>query len=214
MSKVNELREQAVALKRAGKYDEAIKLYSEALKEDNSSFDALHTYYGLAKLAYLMDDPSYAIRAYLAAVHIELCHVEKDMAAGTMPQEVKEALRQIPREAVEQLPHPAAGVIYFDRDKPRHIAHAFMDFNEEFLAHSDTNPKYVAAYKAQLRGDGSYESVLVEHGITDEEVHAAEMQFYWPFGARFLMQNGIDWSRLSSDAVFEIYFESEERQTR
>lgn len=213
MSTVNELREKAILFKREGKYDEAIQCYSDALKEDNSSFDALHTYYGLAKIAYLKDDPSYAIRAYLAAVHLELCHVEKDMAAGTMPEQLKEALRQIPQEAVVQLPHPAAGVLYFDRDKPRHVAHAFMDFNEEFLE-TEQNRKYAQAYKAQLRGDDSYEQVLTEQGITDEEVRAAEFQFYWPFGARFFMQNGIDWSRLSSTNVFEIYFESEERTIR
>lgn len=240
MATIQQLNEQARGLKREGKYDEALSLYSEALKALNNAleefektgeapavdegtepatkdfilFQLQSTYYNLAKIAYLKEDPSYSIRAYLAAMHIEVSKVASDIRNGELSEEYKKAFRQIPQEAVEQLPHPAAAYIYFERDKPRHIAHAFMDFNEDFLTSADANPKYVAAYKAKLRGDESYEAVLQEQGVTEEDVNAAELQFYWPFGARFFMKNGLDWSRIDATNVFEIYFESEERQTR
>ncbi|MBS7344415.1 MAG: hypothetical protein KIG60_01930 [Caryophanon sp.] len=240
MATIQEINEQARGLKREGKYDEALSLYSEALKALNNALDEFEatgtapavedgeepatkdfilfqlqaTYYNLAKIAYLKEDPSYAIRAYLAATHIEVSKVASDIRTGELSEEYKKAFRQIPKDAVAQLPHPAAAYIYFERDKPRHIAHAFMDYNEDFLTSAEANPKYVAAYKANLRGDGSYEDVLQQQGITEQDVQAAELQFYWPFGARFFMKNGIDWSRIDDTNVFEIYFESEERQTR
>ncbi|MEE1131070.1 MAG: hypothetical protein UHX00_05505 [Caryophanon sp.] len=240
MATIQEINEQARALKREGKYDEALSLYSKGLKALNNAleqfeetgeaqvvvegtepatldfilFQLQSTYYNLAKIAYLKEDPSYAIRAYLAAMHIEVSKVASDIHTGELSEEYKKAFRQIPQEAIAQLPHPAAAYIYFERDKPRHIAHAFMDYNEDFLKSAEANPKYVAAYKAKLRGDGSYEDVLKEQGITEEESNAAELQFYWPFGARFFMKNGLDWSRIDATNVFEIYFESEERQTR
>lgn len=201
---INNLREEAVLQKRMGEFQQSLNLYIKSLQLDATSFDALNTYYALGKLAYLMKNPRLALSSYLAAIHLELSRVENDILNNTLPEHVQIALKP-PIGVMDKLPAKSAAIIYHDPHKPRHVAHALVDFEDDFLKENKINPKLAYIYRSSILGDDSYDKVVELSGLTHEFIVNKDEYFYHNMGIKYIINNGINWSWILSPNVYSIY---------
>lgn len=204
----NEMLKKGSHLMKSGALEAAKATFLEALKAD-----PLYklTYAYLGNTAYLLNQQGLAVRSYLALTHLQLYAVENNIRENTLSEKFQEYYDKFPKEELEKLPLESAFIIYLDGHITRQIAHAMIDLKKGQMEEKPEFVPYAEAYRAQLAGDGSFESVLEKHNITKEQYGKTERYTYVPFGQKFLLKE-IDWDKIFRNDVVNIYFQQPKKQ--
>ncbi len=136
--KTNDLIKNAQKLKNTGNYLESLIELGKALEKDKMNKEI---YYSIGKVYYLLEDRNAAVKNYLIALHLfieEMVNSEDSNAANVilmdLPEETKKELSKI---------GPKAKYIMIDVNTPRHIAHAFIDYNENIEINHNSVNQYI-----------------------------------------------------------------------
>jgi len=118
--------DQAVAFKRAGEFEEAIRTYNQALEY---SPNEVMTYYGMGKVHFLMGLRNETIDSYLIAFHLSAQamknHIKNQTQTGLVLQYQIDKLPDQLKSTSGNV-HPDAYLTYLDMNLPKHIGYAWM----------------------------------------------------------------------------------------
>lgn len=199
MAEIQQLVEQAEELKKQGLYEDAIRLYADAIKQDSSNSNLYRAY---GKVAYLMEENQYAIAAYLSALHIEIAKIEH----FGLTEQTKPMYENLPQNLKDELPKVGGLIIFYDTNTLRHLAHAITDFDDNAM---NEEPKLLAfkqIYRAEIKGNNDeYSETLHTFNRTPEEANAEDASFYIHIGKELAM-SWIKWDQLNSVDVGKMYF--------
>ncbi|MBQ0140102.1 MAG: hypothetical protein KBT36_12475 [Kurthia sp.] len=199
MVTVKELVEKAEELTTKGLYEDAIRLYADAIKIESSNSNLYRAY---GKVAYLMEENQYAIAAYLSALHIEIAKIEH----FGLTEQTKPMYDNLPQNLKDELPKVGGLVVFYDTNTLRHLAHAITDFDENAM---NEEPKLLAfkqIYHAELSGNADeYNDALHTFNRTPSEASDEDASFYIHIGKELAMA-WIKWDQLNSLDVGNLYF--------
>lgn len=176
---MSEYMDMAQALKSEGKYLESLSMLGMAAKENKYDYAV---YYAMGKLYYLMNDPIAAVKYYLISLHLHIIDItgsEQKKAADIM-------LLDLPDKAKNMLQnmHEKAAYILTDINTPRHIAHAFIDIDQDIMERG-----YIEQYRSSISGN-----------IEDLEIKNREFNFYYMLGIDFCI-NSMDFTLAEHDII-------------
>ena len=197
LGNVEKMVEHALKLQNEGQYDQALNMYTAAIKEQPSNSDL---YRGIGKVAYLMEQNKLAVAAYLSALHIEIAKVEH----FGLNEETQKMYDSLPESLVKDLPVKGAFILYYDTNTLRHLAHAIADFDEAALSQEPELLAYKEIYTAHLKGQDLQE-ILSIYNRTESDYTEQESTFYIQIGKELALA-WIKWDRLGSLDVGHLYF--------
>lgn len=199
MANVEELVEKATELTAQGLYEDAIRLYAEAIQADSTNSNL---YRGYGKIAYLMEENQYAIAAYLSALHIEIAKIEHfGLTEQTQPM-----YENLPQNLKNELPKVGGLVVYYDTNTLRHLAHAVTDFDEKAMNEEPRLLAFKQIYQAEIKGNNDeYNDTLHAFNRTPQDASDEDASFYIHIGKEVAMA-WIKWNDLQSIDVGKLYF--------
>ncbi|RIJ63182.1 tetratricopeptide repeat protein [Rummeliibacillus sp. POC4] len=198
MSNVEKMVEHALELRRTGRYDQALNMYTAAIKEEPSNSNL---YRGIGKVAYLMGQSKLAVSAYLSALHIEIAKIEH----FGLNEETQKMFDQLPEVLTKDLPVIGAFIIYYDTNTLRHLAHAIADFDDNALSQEPELVAFKEIYTAHLKGDQELADILAIYNRTEKDYTDQESTFYIQIGKELALA-WIKWDHLGSLDVGNLYF--------
>lgn len=198
MSNVEKMVEHALELRRTGRYDQALNMYTAAIKEEPSNSNL---YRGIGKVAYLMGQSKLAVSAYLSALHIEIAKIEH----FGLNEETQKMFDQLPEVLTKDLPVIGAFIIYYDTNTLRHLAHAIADFDDNALSQEPELVAFKEIYTAHLKGDQELADILAIYNRTEKDYTDQESTFYIQIGKELALA-WIKWDQLASLDVGRLYF--------
>ena len=199
----NRLMAAATDKNREGELEQAFSLYLEALKIDRHHAPA---YVGLARTSYLRGDRFAALRGYLAAMHLQIHAVERQLTknpSGAASQEFKTEYETLDSKDKLALPHQAGFILFYDGALARHAAHAFFDLCGNY----PELKKYGQVYRAEVRDNDTVPAALKKWAVSETDYRIKTRDFYIPKGQEFFLQV-IQWAQIKSPDVLNIYFRS------
>ena len=175
---------EAVGLKREGKFPQSISKYNEALELDPNE---VLTYYGMAKVFFLMGDKTRALLHYLITCHYSLLNMSNNqpllnMQLSQIDSNMKESFSKI---------HEIAPAILLDPNIPRHIGAALI-FIDPDSNYSDEIIEYGVQYNLGMLGKESKSNDRIDDTILT------------PKGVVYLLEN-INWSEFYSNSPHRHY---------
>jgi tetratricopeptide (TPR) repeat protein len=201
LTKVDDLLDRGVALKRSGNLKGAKDCYLKALETDPYN---IMVFISLGKTAHLLKEQELAVRCYLSATHLQLAPIEKSIVENRLPMHLKFQYDTFASKELSQLPKKSAFVIFLDSNTPKHIAHSVIDLSPQTLNDVPQLKPYVEIYSSDILGNGSYNQTLKKWGLTTVDQREKEEQVYIPFGRNFLIKQ-LQWEKLSRNDVLNIY---------
>lgn len=198
MSNVEKMVNHALELRHAGRYDQALNMYTAAIKEEPTNSNL---YRGIGKVAYLMGQSKLAVSAYLSALHIEIAKIEH----FGLNEETQKMYDQLPEALTKDLPVIGAFIIYYDTNTLRHLAHAIADFDENALREEPELVAFKEIYTAHLKGDQELTDILAIYNRTEKDYTDQESTFYIQIGKELALA-WIKWDQLASLDVGYLYF--------
>lgn len=198
MSNVEKMIEHAHELKKQGEYDQALNMYTAAIKEEPTNS---HLFRGVGQIAYLMGQSGLAVSAYLSALHIEIAKIEH----FGLNEETQKMYDQLPETLTKDLPVKGAFIIYYDTNTLRHLAHAIADFDENALSEEPELIAYKEIYTALLKEDQNLSEILAIYNRDENDYTQQESTFYIQIGKELALA-WIKWDQLASLDVGSLYF--------
>lgn len=198
MSNVEKMIEHAHELKKQGEYDQALNMYTAAIKEQPTNS---HLFRGVGQIAYLMGQSGLAVSAYLSALHIEIAKIEH----FGLNEETQKMYDQLPEVLTKDLPVKGAFIIYYDTNTLRHLAHAIADFDENALREEPELIAYKEIYTALLKEDQELSEILAIYNRDENDYTQQESTFYIQIGKELALA-WIKWDQLASLDVGSLYF--------
>lgn len=189
----------AVTAKRNREFDKALHYYDFDLRQNGIDVGVLMA---VAKVYYLKNEYTIALKHNLAATHLAMHLNEKSLKRGDIV--LKASLEQVPLELKQQLPHEVAGTLYLNVNYARHTAHAILDSAKVLQRLPQLKP-YAEIYYASILGDGTEADVHRKYNVNENEVDKIEQIEYMPLGMNVLF-NEIKWDQLSDIDVYKMYF--------
>lgn len=176
---MSEYMDMAQALKSEGKYLESLSMLGMAAKENKYDYTV---YYAMGKLYYLMNDTIASVKHYLISLHLHILDITEsdqrraaDIMLMDLPDKAKNMLQNM---------HEKAAYILTDINTPRHIAHAFIDIDQDIMERG-----YIEQYRSSISGN-----------IEDLEIKNREFDFYYMLGIDFCI-NSMDFTLAEHDII-------------
>ena len=203
MNERDRLITAAIATRQTGQFQHALSLYLDALR-----IDPYHApiYFGLAGTNYLLGERFTALRGYLAAAHLRINEVEREMIANpSSPASLsfQAQYNALCKERKQGLPAKSGFIIFYDQALAKHAAHAFFDLDNNYLELQ----KYGQVYRAEAIGEDAFQSALKQWAMSEVDYRCHNREFYVPKGQEFLF-NVIQWPQIADRDVLNIYFKS------
>lgn len=185
-----------------GNYKLAKDLMTRAISYDP---ECPEIYYENGKLNFQLGNYITSINSYIAFTHLML-HKRLNQLNGKENFENKEESEKfyenLPEEVKTILPHKSASYILEDGDICNHIAHSF-------LASQNINDKKIVEnmklYHASLVSYLLTEMTLEQFNLDMNEFEKMNEDIFIPQGRILLLEN-IEWNKLESTDVLNIYF--------
>ncbi len=133
--KTNDFIQNAQKLKNAGNYLDSLIVLGKALEKDKMNKEI---YYSIGKIYYLLKDRNAAVKNYLIALHLFI----EEMVNSPDAKAADVILMDLPVKTKKELLKidPKSLYIMIDVNTPRHIAHAFIDYNKNIeISHNSVN---------------------------------------------------------------------------
>lgn len=189
--KINDLIKSAQKLKNAGNYLESLIELGKALEKDKMNKEV---YYSIGKIYYLLEDKNAAVKNYLIALHLFI----EEIANSSYSKGANIMLMDLPIKTQKELSKISnkAKYIIIDLNTPRHIAHAFIDYNNNI----DTNKNSVNQYIKNIKGS------------TEKQINENDNEFkiYYMTGVSFCI-NLMDFN-ITLDKIPNYYFNLDEME--
>ncbi len=198
MSNVEKMVEHAIELRNSGQYDQALNMFTAAIKEEPTNSNLFR---GVGQVAYLMGEEKLAVSAYLSALHIEIAKLEH----FGLNEETQKMYDQLPEVLTKDLPVKGAFILYYDTNTLRHLAHAIADFDQNALSQEPELIAFKEIYTAHLKGDQDFEEILKIYNRTESDYTQQESTFYIQIGKELALA-WIKWDQLENLNVGQLYF--------
>lgn len=198
------LLKEGIELKKKGDLDAAKDSFARALSNDPTNPDIC---YQLGKLEFIRGQYGASISAYLGYVHLQLRAREAQLRGDiSLSEEELEFIENfysiLPSEAKDALPRKSAAYILEDNDICNHVGHSYIGGQEGLDERTTTN---LRLYYSKLIGSQLVDITLDRFDITLEDFESMNREVFIPHGRMVLLEH-IEWSRLDSDDIVELYF--------
>lgn len=180
-------------------YTKAMKAVTKAL-----SFlpDSNELYNILGNIYYLLGQKDHAYRAYLSSIHLQINKL-MNSEASAISAVIDSKYNDLPDNEKRLLPSKYAVVLLNDNIVSSHIAHAFIDLSGNYT--DSLVSECSDLYKEALYSFVSPKELTNYYNICYDDYIEFEKSHYISLGRDLLMHN-INWNRLDSDKVIDLYF--------